>query len=263
MVPITTPLPSIAGIRISSVSAGTGFNAAASAAGRVYTWGIGTDGRLGCGDTEGSLVPKQVQALAGHRVLSVSAEHDHCLALTENSAVFSWEWDVYSPCGHGSPSNHKPLPRRVDALMGVRARSASAGDMHSLVVIEEGALYSFGCGSRGNLGRGSNVAEHTPKMVVALRHVRIAAAAAGAGHSLALAEDGSVFSWCRNGFDQLGLGRSGGDETLPLRVEALIGLKVCSVAAGFHASCAVTAAGEIGWTARSWRHCGSACAKAR
>ena len=74
---VATPtlLPSMVGIRIGSVAAGHWFSAAVSAAGVVYTWGIGSEGILGHGDTEGSLVPKQVQALAGHRVLSVAAGH--------------------------------------------------------------------------------------------------------------------------------------------------------------------------------------------
>ena len=65
---IATPtlLPSVEGIRISSVASGFGFRAAVSAAGTVYTWGIGVYGCLGHGDTEHSLVPEQVQALAGH-----------------------------------------------------------------------------------------------------------------------------------------------------------------------------------------------------
>ena len=79
----------------------------------------------------------------------------------------------------------------------------------------------------------------------ALRHVRIATAAAGCNHSLALAEDGTVFSWGGNSAGKLGLGSIGGSEPLPRRVEALTGFKVCSVAAGKYSSCAVTAAGEL------------------
>ena len=47
VVPTPTLLPSMAGIRIVSVAAGYGLSAAVSAAGMVYTWGIGTDGKLG------------------------------------------------------------------------------------------------------------------------------------------------------------------------------------------------------------------------
>ncbi len=48
-----TPLPSMAGIRIRSVSAGDGFGAAVSAAGTLYTWGEGDQGSLGHDDEEG------------------------------------------------------------------------------------------------------------------------------------------------------------------------------------------------------------------
>jgi alpha-tubulin suppressor-like RCC1 family protein len=133
------------------------------------------------------------------------------------------------------------LPRRVEALTGARARSASAGVWHSLVVTEEGALYSFGRGEYEQLSHGSKEDEHSPKLVDALRHVRIAAAAAGGYHSLALTEDGTVFSWGLNNTGQLGLGY----KVVPQNVEALSGLKVCAVAAADDAGCAVTAAGEL------------------
>ncbi len=45
-------------------------------------------------------------------------------------------------------------PRRVDALVGVRARGVSAGYSHSFVVTEEGTLYAFSEGHRGWLGHG-------------------------------------------------------------------------------------------------------------
>ena len=82
LVPTPTLLPSMAGIRISSVSAGFGFNAAVSAAGKVYTWGAGNGGCLGHGNAEGSLISKQVEALAGHQILSVWTGYGHCLAVT-------------------------------------------------------------------------------------------------------------------------------------------------------------------------------------
>ena len=78
------------------------------------------------------------------------------------------------------------LPRRVEALTGVRARNASAFSDLSLAVTEDGALYSFCGGFQWQLGHTSVKDEHTPRMVDALRNVRIPAAAGGACNSLAL-----------------------------------------------------------------------------
>ena len=93
-------------------------------------------------------------------------------------------------CGHGTFGDIQPLPRRAEALVGVRVRSASVGDWHSLVVTEGGALYSFGLeGERLGRDHVKRTAKD-PEIVDALRHVRIVAAAAGASHSVALTETG-------------------------------------------------------------------------
>ena len=114
-------------------------------------------------------------------------------------------------------------------------------------------MYSFGGGQCGKHGHGSDEDEPSPKMVDALRHVRIAAAAAGGGHSLALTEYGVVFSLGLNNAGQLVLGQSCKVESLPQKVEALSGLKVCAVAAGYQTSCAVTSAGELYTCGRGYR----------
>ena len=261
MLPTPTLLPSMAGIRISCVSAGYGFVAAVSVAGRVYTWGDGDQGQLGHGDTENNLVPKQVHALTGHQILSVATGFSHCMAVTTRGAVFSWGWDADGQCGHGRSSvdgrsrdENEMLPRLVDALHGVRVRSASVGISHSLVVTEEGALYSFGAGWEGQLGHGTFDQTGYPVLVDALRHVRIVATAAGDYHSLGLTEDGVVFSWGDNlschgdaVSGKLGLGQMGKPQkvALPHKVEALRGRNVCTVVASGDASCAVTTAGEL------------------
>jgi hypothetical protein len=104
LVPTPTLLQSMAGIRISSVAAGGRFSAAVSATATVYTWGYGSDGCLGHGDEEGLPVPKQVQVLAGHRVLSACAGQAHCLAVSERGEVFSWGWDEFGQWAMGSPA---------------------------------------------------------------------------------------------------------------------------------------------------------------
>lgn len=120
-----------------------------------------------------------------------------------------------------------------------------AGGSHGLVLNKEGALYSFSGGAYGQLGHSRVGEEHSPKMVDALHRVRISAASASVDHSLTGAEDGSVFSWGHSGLGQLGLGKVDEDEDLPHKGEALVGLKVCTVAAGVDGSSAMTGAGEL------------------
>jgi hypothetical protein len=253
-----TLLSSMVGIRVSGVFAGEGFGVAVSVAGNVYTWGDCEVGQLGHGDEVNRLIPRQVRALAGHCVRSVSTSYLHCLAVTESGEVFSWGYNTRGQCGHTDGpaddfnSGVEMLPRRVEALARVRARSASAGNDHSLVVTEEGIVYSFGGGSSGQLGHGAISYDICDPMIVdALRHVRIVATAAGDFHSIALTADGVVFSWGCNEYGQLGLWQVGEDVAmlqevaLPQKVEALCGLNVCAVVAADTASCAITTMGEL------------------
>ena len=244
IVPVPTLLSSMVGIRINSISAGIGFSAAVSVAGHVYTWGEGDIGQLGHGDKKSSLIPMQVRGL--DRIRSVATTTNHCMAVTERGDVFSWGSNSDGQCGLGRSVVGENLfsPRLVEALAGVHVRSASAGNLHSLVVTEDGNVYSFGGGEDGALGHGTFDDRCDPTIVDALRHVRIVATAAQC-HSIALTVDGAVFSWGCNNLGQLGLRQCGEDAALPQRVDALSGIDVCAVVAGMCASCAMTTTGEL------------------
>jgi alpha-tubulin suppressor-like RCC1 family protein len=86
------------------------------------------------------------------------------------------------------------------------------------------AVRFFHLSTFGRLGHGSDEDEFSPKMINALRHLRIAAAAASGYHSLALAEGVTVFSWGQNTASELGLGQVDAVATLPQKVETLRGL---------------------------------------
>ncbi len=120
-------LPSMAEVRICGVAAGMSFGAAFSAEGKVYTWGWGANGRLGHGDADGCLIPKQVQAIAEVRMRAVAAGNSHRLSVTESGEVFSWGRGHEGQCGHwGNPEETSLfLPRSVKTLAGVRVRSAT------------------------------------------------------------------------------------------------------------------------------------------
>ena len=170
--------------------------------------------------------------------------------------------------GYGSSSDQL-LPRSVYALKGARARSASACWSHSLVVIEEGIMYSLGYGADGQIGHGSGYDLRSTKMVDVLLNVRIAAAAGGNYHLLALAADGAVFSWGSNFAGKFGLEHRGENENLLKRVEALSGFN--ALLCGNWGSRrqrrgsskrALHVGPRSGWEARAWRHRGLAGATA-
>jgi alpha-tubulin suppressor-like RCC1 family protein len=81
------------------------------------------------------------------------------------------------------------------ALRGVRVCSVACGPHHFAALSGDGDLFTWGLGESGQLGHGRAVDEREPRKVAALVAVRLARIACGAQHTLAAAEDGSVYSW--------------------------------------------------------------------
>lgn len=250
-------------VKFRSVSCGYDFGVAVSVNGQVYTWGAGTTivypgrtnfGRVGIGhdDNQSRFVPSLVPALTSHRIVSVSTGYGHCIAITDNGEVFSWGIDTFGQCGHGMISkptfgHHQITPKRI-ATHFSRARNASAGKHHTIVVTEKGAVYTFGRGTEGALGHGDRNHAFSPKLVAALSHVRITCSASGETHTLAVSADGTLFAWGENNVGELGTGTRLPSDT-PLMVHGEAGKghlrNVRGVAATRYASCAVTFTGEL------------------
>uniref|UniRef100_A0A061R4H9 Regulator of chromosome condensation n=1 Tax=Tetraselmis sp. GSL018 TaxID=582737 RepID=A0A061R4H9_9CHLO len=84
----------------------------------------------------------------------------------------------------------------------------------SLAVAANGALYAFGANDRGQLGVGDLEDRHALVPVGIRTKSPIAKVAAGADFSIAVTQDGRVYSWGANDHGQLGLGDTR-DRSLP------------------------------------------------
>ena len=249
-----TRLPStLGGERAVSVSAGAAHSLALTADGSVWSWGGGGQGRLGHGDHQDEWQPKKVEALAGRRVVAVSAGEFHSFVLTADGSVWNWGDGDYGKLGHGD-EQEQLLPKKVEALADQRAVAVSAGGDHSLALTADGAVWSWGWGGRGRLGHGDQQRQLLPKKIEALAGRCVIAVSAADDHCIALTADGALWSW--------GCGTSGslghGDtqlQLLPKKVEALAGLRVIAVSAGTSHSLATTADGAV----FTWGQGGDGC----
>jgi hypothetical protein len=117
----------------------------------------------------------------------------------------------------------------------------AAGFEHSLFVDAAGRLLS--CGARVSAGHADSPGNTCdPTSVAAMAGVRVRSVAAGYEHSLALADDGRVYSWGQNRYGQLGHGDTMARPS-PALVEGLEGVR-SSATVAFH-SFAVTQSGSV------------------
>ncbi|EOD29477.1 E3 ubiquitin ligase [Emiliania huxleyi CCMP1516] len=208
-----------AGQRVIVVTAGAYHSLALTADGSVWSWGEGASGKLGHGDQQRQLLPKKVEAFAGQRVVAVSAGTYHSLAITADSAVWSWGEGNSGQLGHGD-QQRQLLPKKIEAFAGQRVVTVSAGVYHSLAIAADGAVWSWGEGSYGRLGHGNEQRQLPPKKIEAFIGQHVVAVSAGAYHSLAITADGAVFTWGEGEDGCLGHGEDLSNQLLPKKVEA-------------------------------------------
>ena len=212
------------GQRVLAVSAGCDHSLALTADGAVWSWGWGAWGRLGHGDERRANLPKKVEALAGRRVVFVSAGDTHNLVITADGAVWRWGTDLLVYDGNPSPGSILLLPNKVQAISDQRVVFASAGGEKSFALTAEGDVWSWGSGKDGQLGHGDLQDAILPKKITALEGRRVVAISAGApsaGHNLALTADGATLSWGRGRSGCLGHGEDLSDQPLPKQIVAL------------------------------------------
>ena len=184
-------IEAFAGQRVVAVSAGGEHSLALTADGAVWSWGNGACSKLGHGDQQHQLLPKKVEALAGQRVVAVSAGAFCSLAATADGAIWSWGHGGQGRLGHGDEQN-QPLPKKVEAFADQRVLAVSAGIDHSIARTADGAVWSWGNGVQGQLGHGDQQRQLLPKKIEAFAGQRVVAVAPGYFHSLALTADGAL-----------------------------------------------------------------------
>ncbi|XP_036996962.2 probable E3 ubiquitin-protein ligase HERC6 isoform X1 [Artibeus jamaicensis] len=137
----------------------------------------------------------------------------------------------------------------IRALETLRVVLVSCGKEHSLAVCHKGRVFAWGAGSEGQLGTEEfKEIIFTPKKIKTLTDKKIIQVSCGDYHSLALSEDGQVFSWGKNSHGQLGLGKDVPSQASPQRVKSLEGIPLAQVAAGGAHSFALSLSGtSFGW----------------
>ncbi|XP_044755139.1 RCC1 domain-containing protein 1, partial [Coccinella septempunctata] len=79
------------------------------------------------------------------------------------------------------------------------------GGVHCLLLDSQGNVYSFGNGSRGQLGLGTLEDHSNPTQIEALAGIQIVAIACGTWHCAVISKEGDVYTWGWNQNGQLGL----------------------------------------------------------
>ncbi len=199
-----TAVLSLPGIR--HVSAGGSHVLAATADGTGWAWGDNAWGQLGLGesDIETTAIPEQVSLPEGRSVSRLAA-NGHSLAVATDGTLWAWGWNFAGQLGTGTTDPSR-APQRVNFPEGVRIVEAAAGLRNSLALDADGKVWAWGSNDEAELGNSTVQSTRVPVPVAFPETVRITSIALGNRHSLALDDDGRVWSWGANAAGQRGIG---------------------------------------------------------
>ncbi|XRB21254.1 HECT domain-containing protein [Pseudoscourfieldia marina] len=228
----------------------------------AFAVGCSSSGQLGTGSVADRNAT--VMALVGVRQwAAVDFGDAHAAGVSESGDVYAWGSFELGQLGGAQsvvPQEERSagmlaVPRRVQALDGMRALAVSCGGDHTAVVVEGksgscsagGELITWGCDEHGACGHGTDATEKRvarPRVVPALKGISVVQVACGATHTLVVTAGASVFAWGGNAEGQLGVGHCE-DVRSPIELGELWGVPVVRVAAGGAHSACITAAGSL------------------
>ena len=176
---------------VQALQSGANHSAVLRTDGTVWTWGLNTSGQLGNGRADaGSFMPAKVAGLSP--VTAITAGERHTYTLTQAGEVWGWG---------RMPDRNSTEPRRVNQLQNVRR--IAAGKDFTLAIKSDGSVWGWGGNGYGQLGNGGRVTP-VPAPTRVLGVDRVVRVAGGLMHAMALRDDGSVWTWGGNTYNQLG-----------------------------------------------------------
>lgn len=171
--------------------------------GVVYTCGNNSSGQLGLGNNEHVTTPTKIALMLHETVVGMAAGGCGTLLLTEKGQVFSMGIGTHGQMGHGNTEDIKE-PRLIQALADMKAIYIASGGCHSVVLMDTGAVYTFGQGVHGQLGTGDTSNRNKPFKIEGSETLGIVQIDAGYKHTLMLTDEGTIYACGYGGDGQLG-----------------------------------------------------------
>ncbi len=157
-------------ILFSCAIAGAGVNV-----GKVYCWGVGTNGQIGNGANSNVNVPTLVTMPSGvNNFASLSSSFNFSCAIAgsgvNSGKIYCWGRGTSGQIGNGSDSNVN-VPTSVIMPSGVNSFNSVSNNSASSCAIAEsgvnaGKVYCWGYGPEGQIGNGANSNVNVPTSVI-------------------------------------------------------------------------------------------------
>jgi len=189
---------------------------------RVWTFGRNDSGQLGHGDTEDRNVPTEIRRRENElpkdvRIIGASCGCNHTVLLSDDGRIWTFGKNYFGQLGLSMgviENRYVPteIPRGENGLPeDVKIVKVSCGEYRTVLLSEDGRIWTFGENSSGQLGHGDIVNRNVPTEIQRGEYglpedVKIVDVSCGFHHTGLLSDDGRIWTFGNNYYGQLGLG---------------------------------------------------------
>jgi alpha-tubulin suppressor-like RCC1 family protein len=230
-------IPVKVGVSGNKVAGGAYHTAVVSNDGTVRTFGGNSEGQLGLGDTTSRLTPVQVTAFTSATVVACGNFHTAVLLADGTVRTFGSNSDGGLGINVSGGTRQTPVP----VLNVTNATAVTAGAFHTVVLLADGTVRTFGFNPFGQLGINDTTSRQTP---VAVLNISTATAVSSHGsHTAALLADGTVRTFGLNSSGQLGINDTT-DRYTPVQVFG-ISSSATAIACGYYSTAVLLSNGTV------------------
>ena len=138
---------------IKQICAGMYMSLALDENGRVFSWGLGNNGRLGHGDENSVEKPKKIEYFITNniKINKISCGDLHCAAISNIKALYTWGNGNYGKLGHCN-FEHVFSPSRVGFFSMSKVDNVICGSYNTIAVTTDSKVFAWGKNSHGMLG---------------------------------------------------------------------------------------------------------------
>jgi hypothetical protein len=182
----------LSGLKIINLKCGKKHALALTSSGEVYSWGLNFDGQIGNGSYETQLIPIKVNGFDNEKIVMISCGGWHSMVLTESGRVFYWGDNNWGQLAIENLDNLNK-PKRIE-MNGIITKKISCGQLHNLLLTNDGVIYVFGYNHLGQLGISDRIQSKPMKLNHKNKFIDIASHSDD-DISVSLSDEGIYYVW--------------------------------------------------------------------